>query len=264
MTSHMTTAPVQTPAIQLEEIRNLVKNDLPALETRPAPASLGELAGLWSWLASVQNKSRPSMQHPRMALFLAAHGIAPETQADLSKLIPAYRMTQHPVSALALAANADLQIYEMDLTVPSVNYQTGDAMTVEQVLQTLAYGMMAVKPGIDLVTIALPNPAAALAADEIRKRLKQGADPLDALTTAGGMDIAAAVGAVIASRLARIPVILDGSAAEVAGEILAAFQPDAASHTRKASDITRAATHLPLGGDGGYAIGILKSLCAVV
>jgi nicotinate-nucleotide--dimethylbenzimidazole phosphoribosyltransferase len=56
------------------------------------------------------------------------------------------------------------------------------------------------------------------------------ADPLVALACLGGHEIAAMVGAVLAARLARVPVLLDGFTATVAGAVLEAVQPGLLDH----------------------------------
>jgi nicotinate-nucleotide--dimethylbenzimidazole phosphoribosyltransferase len=55
-------------------------------------------------------------------------------------------------------------------------------------------------------------------------------DPLEALRRLGGREIAAMTGAVLAARMQRIPVILDGYVASAAAAVLKAMRPDALDH----------------------------------
>uniref|UniRef100_UPI0019534CEB nicotinate-nucleotide--dimethylbenzimidazole phosphoribosyltransferase n=1 Tax=Proteus mirabilis TaxID=584 RepID=UPI0019534CEB len=56
------------------------------------------------------------------------------------------------------------------------------------------------------------------------------ADPLEVLRRVGGRDIAALVGAILAARLQRIPVLLDGYVVTAAAAILHALQPSSLDH----------------------------------
>ena len=130
---------------------------------------------------------------------------------------------------------------------------------------TIAFGMEAIAAGCDVLCvgemgIANTTPAAAIylalyggaaadwvgrgagvddaglkrkiAAVETAVALHKGhlKDPLEVLRRLGGREIAAIVGAILAARLARIPVILDGYVATAAAAILHALDPAALDH----------------------------------
>lgn len=249
----------------LEDIRRLVREDLPALSAQALPDAapgLGRLAALRQWLADVQGRLQPAIRHPRAALFLSRHGFAAERQQGLDDLPAAIARPGHPLSAMAAGLNADLQVYELDLARASGDPAQGPALTEQDALQALAYGMMSVQPGVDALVLALPNPAARLAAQAIRDDLAQGADPLLALLKHGGFDIAAALGAAVAARLAKVPVLLDSSA-DVIDALLRAFSPDAAAHLRTAPDVIDTAAEAPAPGVHALlALALLMPLCS--
>ena len=56
------------------------------------------------------------------------------------------------------------------------------------------------------------------------------ADPLGALAAVGGRELAAIAGAVLAARLRRVPVVLDGFIATAAAAALEAARPGALAH----------------------------------
>jgi NaMN:DMB phosphoribosyltransferase len=62
-------------------------------------------------------------------------------------------------------------------------------------------------------------------------------DPLALMAALGGPDIAAMLGAILAARLAGIPVIVDGVAAHAAACVVRALRPDAISHCRLATSV---------------------------
>jgi nicotinate-nucleotide--dimethylbenzimidazole phosphoribosyltransferase len=123
----------------------------------------------------------------------------------------------------------------------------------------MAYGMMAVEPGVDLLVLAAMGAgndaaAAALAAclfgGTLPDWLGAGADPrlaeavaaglarhrgaagdsFDALRQVGGFELAAVAGAIMAARLARVPVVLDGFAATAAAAVVFAADPRGLDH----------------------------------
>ncbi|MBW7910198.1 MAG: nicotinate-nucleotide--dimethylbenzimidazole phosphoribosyltransferase [Alphaproteobacteria bacterium] len=237
----MSTATQSAPqaAMTLDDIRQLATRELPPLSSQVAPAgaaALGSLAPLRQWLADVQGKAQPALVHPRIALFLSRYGLEGETQGDLHLLSAALAKPAHPLSALARDMNADFQVYELDIDNPSGNPASGNALSEQEAMQALAYGMMAVQAGIDCLALALPNPAVPHIAAALHAAMAQKQDALSALLAVGSFDIAAALGAAIAARLAKAPVILDDSA-EIIGEMMQSFGADSAAHIRRARGI---------------------------
>ena len=255
--------PAAKPARPLDDIRGLVQNDLPRLPAHEPPASLRDFAGLWRWLADAQHKPRPSIRRPRLAIFLSRHGAFPEQQESLSAQLAELESGNHAAAALAREANADLQVYELDLARPSRDFRAQAALSEDEAAQAAAYGMMTMQPGVDLLLVSAPNPVADLAAAEIRRALKAGMDPFDALMRFGGFDIAAMTGAIVAARLARVPVVLEGAAAETAADILTALEEDAAAHARKSGALLWERTELPAPCRGALLIPFLKSLILI-
>jgi NaMN:DMB phosphoribosyltransferase len=92
--------------------------------------------------------------------------------------------------------------------------------------------MMAVEPGVDIFVVSAIGPGAELAAQAMAE---SNGDPLELLAAKGGPDIAAILGVILASRLAGIPLILDGAAAYAAAGIAAGLNPDALAHCRAAT-----------------------------
>ena len=129
----------------------------------------------------------------------------------------------------------------------------------------MAYGMMAVEPGIDVIALGemgIANTAAASALcgllfggeathwvgpgtgvtgaafqrkieavdAAMRLHAPQTRDAVDSLRRVGGRELAAIAGAVIAARRARVPVVLDGFAATASAAVLFAADPHALDH----------------------------------
>ena len=237
--------------------------------TKPAGA-LGRLEALSGWMSTWQGTHPPRLNRPRVAVFAANHGVAARGVSAFPAEVTA-QMVQNfvgggaAVNQLCTAFDAELRVYEMALERPTADFTQGPAMDEEECARAVAYGMMAVEPGIDLLClgemgIANTTSAAALcvglfggnAADwvgpgtgvagsalarkieavEIAAKLHfaQQRTPLDILARVGGFELAAIVGAILAARLARTPVLLDGFACTVAGAVVRALDPHGLDH----------------------------------
>ncbi len=271
----------ETPS-SLDEIRALLRElpgpDLGArrsvetrqLELLKPPGALGQLEALAAWLASWQGRDDPHMARPRIAVFAGNHGVAAQGVSAFpasvtAQMVQAFIAGQAAINQLSALADADLRIYELALDQPTSDISQGPAMTEEEAVRAIAYGMMSVEEGFDCMAlgemgIANTTAASALAAGlfggtgtdwagpgtgvqgdalankaaVIDRALEANAgalkDPLETLTALGGFEFCAILGAVIASRLARTPVILDGFACTAAASVLHAIRPELLDH----------------------------------
>jgi nicotinate-nucleotide--dimethylbenzimidazole phosphoribosyltransferase len=237
--------------------------------TKPR-GSLGRLEELAQWIATWQGSGTPEMRRPRISVFAGNHGIAARGVSAYPSEVTAQMVQNFingggAVNQLSEAADADLRVYELDLDRPTRDFTTGPAMTEEGCARAMAYGMMAVEQGLHVIClgemgIANTTSAAALCtalfggepsdwvgpgtgvdakglsrkAETIAAGLvaNPGAltDPLEALRCLGGFELAAIAGAVIAARLARTPVVLDGYACTAAAAVLLKLDPRALDH----------------------------------
>ena len=237
--------------------------------TKPA-GSLGRLEEIAVWLATWQGRAEPSMERPRVAVFAGNHGVAARGVSAYPQEVTA-QMVQNFISGgaavnqLSGLADADLRVYEMALDRPTDDFTQGPAMSEEACARAMAYGMMAVEGGFDVMAlgemgIANTTSAAALCyglfggapedwagrgtgVDEAGVALKARVldealeanaaakgDPLALLRCLGGQELAAIAGAILAARLARTPVLLDGFACTAAAAVLHALDPRALDH----------------------------------
>ena len=171
------------------------------------------------------------------------------------------------INQLSSAIDADLRIYELDLANPTEDFTQAPAMSEKRTANAMAYGMMAAEPGIDVLClgemgIANTTAAATLCAalfggsgadwagpgtgvtgqalsrkiaviDEALAHHKDAIaarDPLTLLATVGGEELAAIAGAVLAARMGRIPVLLDGYVCTAAAAVLFAADRHALDH----------------------------------
>ena len=237
--------------------------------TKP-PGSLGRLERLALWLARWQGRHPPSLERPHVAVFAANHGVAAQGVSAYPAAVTAQMVANFieggaAVNQLAGLAEAELRVHEMALDQPTNDFTQEPAMAEADCVKAMAYGMMAVEPGFDAYAlgemgIANTTSAAALchalygdqaadwtgrgtgiddetlqrktAAVEAAVALHRPAmsDGLEILRCLGGLEIAAIAGAILAARLARAPVVLDGYTCTAAAAVLHAVEPSAIDH----------------------------------
>jgi nicotinate-nucleotide--dimethylbenzimidazole phosphoribosyltransferase len=272
----------QPPVASFAEIRALLR-ELPGPDraaadaaaaregqlTKP-PGALGRLEELTAWLSAWQGRHPPRLDRPRVAVFAGNHGVAAQgvsayPAAVTRQMVANFIAGGAAINQLCKAIDADLRVYEMNLDEPTADFTQGPAMSEADCAHAMAYGMMAVEPGLDILClgemgIANTTSGAALChalfgaaardwvgpgtgvADEGLKRkvaaVEAGVnanrpalgDPLRTFAALGGRELAAIAGAVLAARLARVPVVLDGYTCTAAAAVLQALDPGLLDH----------------------------------
>ena len=158
------------PAVSLDEIRALFAQlPGPDLEAGTAAALRraqltkppGRSAGSRSW----RSGSRPGRVATRRGstirapiVFAGNHGVAARGVSAYPASVTA-QMVQNfiaggaAVNQLCRVVDADLRVYEMNLDAPTGDIVEGPAMSDEECARAMAYGMMAVEPGIDALAL---------------------------------------------------------------------------------------------------------------
>lgn len=171
------------------------------------------------------------------------------------------------INQLSAAIDADLRIYELDLEHPTEDFTQAPAMSEARAANAMAYGMMAAEPGIDVLCLGEMGIANTTTASTLCAALFGGTgaewagpgtgvkgaafankiavidealghhaaaisrrDPLELLAAVGGEELAAIAGAVLAARMGRIPVLLDGFVCTAAAAVLYAIDRKALDH----------------------------------
>jgi len=236
---------------------------------KPAGA-LGRLEEIAEWLAGWQGRHPPRADHPRVCVFAANHGVAARGVSAYPAEVTAQMVVNFidggaAVNQLCQMIDADLRVFEMTLETPTADFTEAPAMSEQDCVRAMAYGMMAVEPGIDVLCLGemgignttsaaalcmalfggsaedWTGPGTGVAGDQLGKKRDvvaagvarhavAGANPLKILQCLGGQEFAAIAGAVLAARLARIPVLLDGYASTAAAAILYKLSPDLLDH----------------------------------
>jgi nicotinate-nucleotide--dimethylbenzimidazole phosphoribosyltransferase len=272
----------RTPVASFDEIRGVLAEFPPGDEaaretaaareatlTKPA-GSLGRLEMLTQWLSAWQGRHPPKLDRPRVAVFAGNHGVAARGVSAYPPAVTAQMVRNFieggaAINQLCTIADAELRVYEMSIDQPTADFTEQPAMDEVSCARAIAYGMMAVEPGLDLLCVgemgignttsgaalsaalfggngaewAGPGTGVAgaalarkVAAIDAGLALHRAAivDPLDALRRLGGQEMAAIVGAVMAARMAHVPVLLDGFVSTASAAVLHALAPAALDH----------------------------------
>lgn len=255
------------PPIDQEAVAAIQARD--AQLTKP-PGALGRLEGLVEWLGGVQGQATPTMGFPLVAVFAGNHGVtaqgvSPYPVSVTQSMVANFRAGGAAINQLCATFELGLKVFELALDQPTADFTRAAAMDEGTCAATMAYGMEAIAGGIDLLCLGemgIGNTTAAaaiyhalyggsaadwtgrgtgvdeagfarkVAAVETAVALHRDAlgDPLEVLRRLGGREIAALAGAILAARVERVPVILDGYVVCAAAAVLHALDPATLDH----------------------------------
>ncbi len=257
--------------------------------TKP-PGALGRLETIAIWLAGWQGTDRPRITAPQIAIFAGNHGVVAKGvsafPAEVTvQMVANFAHGGAAINQLARNAGARLTVQALQLDQPTADFSEAPAMTEAELAAALSTGWHALEKGTDLLIpgemgIGNTTSAAAMAAALLGGRgvdwvgrgtgvdaeglarkaavVQQAldlhapafADPIEVLRRLGGREVAARTGAMLAARMVRVPVLLDGFIATAAAAVLAKAAPGALDHVLAAHASAEAAHGKLLAGLG--------------
>lgn len=236
--------------------------------TKPA-GSLGKLEEISEWVAAWSGNARPKVTRPLVAIFATAHGIADKGVSAYPssvnrQMVENFAAGGAAINQICRINDIGLKVFDLAVDIPTPAITEEDAMDEANCAATMAYGMEALAGGIDMVCLGemgIGNTTVAAAVlmalfggtaaewvgrgtgvdDQglVRKqaaveaavaRLNGEKDPLEILRRIGGREIAAMAGLIIAARLQRVPVIVDGFVTTAAAAVVYAMDPAGLDH----------------------------------
>jgi nicotinate-nucleotide--dimethylbenzimidazole phosphoribosyltransferase len=237
--------------------------------TKPA-GSLGRLEGFVEWLAAWQGAARPHLDSPLVAVFAGNHGVvaqgvSPFPQSVTQAMVANFASGGAAINQICKTFNLGLKVYELALEQPTGDITQGPALDEKACAGTMAFGMEALASRADLLCLGemgIGNTTAAAAiyhalyggrpedwvgrgtgvddeglkrkakavADAVALHREHLSDPLEILRRLGGREIAAIAGAILAARIQRTPVLLDGFVVCAGAAVLYALDRSALDH----------------------------------
>jgi nicotinate-nucleotide--dimethylbenzimidazole phosphoribosyltransferase len=241
--------------------------------TKPR-GSLGRLEELSAWLAAWQGRHPPRMERPRALVFAGNHGVAARGvsafPAEVTvQMVANFRRGGAAINQICRAFGTELEVHALDLDRPTADFTAAPAMDESECVAAFTAGMAAADAAADVLCLgemgianttaaaavchavygetaefwtgpgtgvagpALANKTVVIAEGVARHRVAM-TDGLEVLRCVGGRELAAIAGAVVAARLRRVPVLLDGFVSTAAAAPLAAVAPAALDHCQVA------------------------------
>lgn len=237
--------------------------------TKPA-GSLGRMEELVEHMAAWQARSKPAVTRPVVAVFVANHGVVAQgvsafPQAVTRAMLDNFAAGGAAINQICATFDLGLKVFELAIDYPTADITQDAAFDEAGCAATFAFGMEAIAGGSDLLCLGemgIGNTTVAAAiyhalyggdaahwvgrgtgvddaglqrkVDAVRRAVELHrahlGDPLEVLRRLGGREIAAIAGAIMAARMERIPVVLDGYVVTAAAAILHALDPAAIDH----------------------------------
>lgn len=241
--------------------------------TKP-PGALGRLEELSAWLCAWQGSHPPRADRPRLCVFAGNHGVAAQEVSAYptevtAQMVRNFKAGGAAINQMCRVAGAEMRVHEMALEAPTADFTQGPAMCETDCVDAIAYGMETVGSGTNLLClgemgIANTTSAAAICcalfgghavdwvgpgtglddvglsrkarvvASAIAKHRGAMTDPFEVMRHLGGKELAAICGAILAARMARVPVLLDGFGCTAAAAVLDAVNPASLDHCQVA------------------------------
>ena len=237
--------------------------------TKP-PKSLGRLEEVIAWLALWQGQDPPRLANVEILVFAGNHGVTAQGVSAYPPEVTAQMVANFAnggaaINQLAQVANAELRVVALDLEHPTADFTQSPAMSDGEFLEAIGAGYEAVSPEADLLVLGEMGIGNTTAASAIAAALFGGGgeyfaghgaglddagvkrkrevvdralerhkdvlhDPLRVAAALGGRELAAILGAALAARHRRIPVLLDGFVCTASVAPLAKLREGALDH----------------------------------
>ena len=235
--------------------------------TKPA-GSLGRLEEINEWLCTWQARHPPKLDNVQARIFAGNHGVTAQgvsafPAAVTHQMVLNFQHGGAAINQLCRANNAHLEVIALDLDHPTQDFTHSPAMSEAEFTAAFNAGYGSVPTGTDLLIIGemgIGNTTAAAAiatalwggpaahwvgkgtgideagltrkAQVIETALQTHGTlaPLEVLRHVGGRELAAIAGAIVAARLHRTPVLLDGYVCTAAAAPLEMTQAGALDH----------------------------------
>lgn len=227
---------------------------------------LGRMEKAVSWLAGWQGTETPQLEKPLVAVFVGTHGVAKRILLDdpvenAKARVKSISEGKAAVRLIASAQNAAFKVYELGIEMPCADMTEEPSLSERDCAAAIAFGMEVVAEGADIIVLGNAGVGSVTAAAAIARGLYGGTteywaggrdkavqmridavdaaatthkdyldDPLEILRRFGGRDIAGMVGAILAARHQKIPVLLDGFVSCAAAAVLHKLNENSLDH----------------------------------
>jgi nicotinate-nucleotide--dimethylbenzimidazole phosphoribosyltransferase len=237
--------------------------------TKP-PGALGRLEEIVEWLAMWSGNAVPAVTRPLVAVFAGNHGVtaqgvSPYPSEVTQQMVANFAAGGAAINQICTANDLGLKVFDLALDIPTADITLHAAMDEKTCAATMAFGMEAIAGGTDLLCVGemgIGNTTVASAvltglfggeagdwvgagtgsqgetlarkvaavSSAVKLHATHLGDPFEVLRRLGGRELAAMAGAILAARMQRVPVIVDGFVATAAASVLFKCDSSALDH----------------------------------
>jgi nicotinate-nucleotide--dimethylbenzimidazole phosphoribosyltransferase len=237
--------------------------------TKP-PGALGRLEEIVEWLAMWSGNAVPAVTRPLVAVFAGNHGVtaqgvSPYPSEVTQQMVANFAAGGAAINQICIANDLGLKVFDLALDIPTADITLHAAMDEKTCAATMAFGMEAIAGGTDLLCVGemgIGNTTVASAvltglfggeagdwvgagtgsqgetlarkvaavSSAVKLHATHLGDPFEVLRRLGGRELAAMAGAILAARMQRVPVIVDGFVATAAASVLFKCDSSALDH----------------------------------
>ncbi|BCH32329.1 nicotinate-nucleotide--dimethylbenzimidazole phosphoribosyltransferase [Mesorhizobium sp. L-8-10] len=238
-------------------------------QMRKPAGSLGRIEEIAEWLAAWSGRP-PAVTRPLVAIFAGNHGVArrnisPRQQDATAEMVELCAAGGAAINQICVAYDLGLKVFDLALHLPTADITQEAALDERGCAATMAFGMEAIAGGADLIAIGdlgvgnstvaaamlaalyggagkdWVGPGSGAGPDMIARKAaavdaalalhgRNLKDPFEVLRRVGGREFAAIAGAILAARMQKVAIVLDGFAALAAAAVLHAVNPAALDH----------------------------------
>lgn len=211
------------------------------------PAGDCGISNLVRWLSAWQEDGVPRLDEAHICVLVSSYKHHENTDEVLSFAARAGKGAT-VVNQLCKDRGIGLRVLEM---APDIPHEVNENWTERDCMAACAFGMEATASGGHLIGLSSLAPGSEgfcqdlISKVDIEKQyinsnnssITLDKNPLDIMRTTTGREVAASVGAIVAARSRRIPVLAEGWPALAALHVLKAMSPKAIDHVQIASVI---------------------------
>ena len=256
----------EMPKIDQEAIDLVRKRDQSLLKPN---GSLGVLEELVEWVAGWQGSYPPRVDNLSLSIFISNHetannhAISPFPTSVTEALVKSFRSDHAVGNQICKTHNIGLQVFDLAIEMPTNDITLAPAMLENDCITTILYGREALSSNPDILCLGdagignttissaicsalyggeideWVGPGTGASQEMIQKKIEvikksqkihPNRDPFEILRCFGGREFAAILGAILAARFERVPVVLDGFPVCAAAAILHSISPNSIDH----------------------------------
>lgn len=221
---------------------------------------IGDLKKILTWYAAWRGSENIRIDKPTIAVYAGSQGILGNSE-QVKKVVLNLQTAGSMLNGFCAEYGVTLRVYDLALDYPTMDISVDAAMDERGCAATMAFGLESIADNVDLLGVAsvrygtVPYSEACLAmkilGGQITDWLPEScshedieranvilsyhecdadADSFNLLRRFGSRELAAITGAILSTRMERVPIVLEGYSSLIAAALLKRVSPKAIEH----------------------------------